>query len=677
MRKLLTEGDDYGGEFHMAIKRKNKHMKINILTFVFVTVSYLWMLPAHATDFSVNSPNGKIKTVVSINKEITWSASIDGHLIFDHNKLGLTVNGEDLGLNPVVLKKKKVTVSETVQVPVAVKSKIILNEYNEVEIEFKRNFSLSFRIFNNGLAYHFNTKKNDSIVVDNEVVDLNFVEDYPILFPKEKSFLSHYERLYIENKLSAFKVGEFCSLPTVVKGQHNIKIGITEADLYDYPALFLEATGTTCLKSKFPKVILESVEKGDRHIEIKKEADYIAKTSGIRTFPWRVFMLSEEDKDLVENQMVYLLSRPCKMDDVSWVKPGLVAWDWWNDNNLYGVDFKAGINNQTYKYYIDFASKYGIPYVILDEGWSKTTTNVLESCPDISIPELVAFGKKKNVDLILWSLWGPMNKDMDHILNQFVNWGVKGVKVDFMGQADQSMVNFYERLAKACAERKLLVDYHAAYKPSGLRRAYPNIVNYEGVKGLENCKWSDVITPEHDVTLPFTRMLAGPMDYTPGAMRNAHAKDFVKSFKNPMSLGTRCHQLAMYVVYDAPLQMLSDSPSNYYAEEECTVFLSRMKTTWDDTKVLEAKVGDYIVTARKSGSDWYIGAMTDNDARNLKVNLSFLDKGEYEIEIMQDGINADRAAIDYQHLKKRITQNTKIEIPMVSGGGWVAICRKL
>nr|WP_321408479.1 glycoside hydrolase family 97 protein [uncultured Carboxylicivirga sp.] len=652
-------------------------MKNNVLAFFMIGILNLLIVPTQAKDYKISSPDGSIITSVTVGEDIAWSASVNGQILFDHNKLGLELNGKNLVTSPKVLKKKTSSVSDVVKVPVPAKTTTIKNEYNELRLLFNNDFSISFRVFNNGIAYRFETSKDGEVIVNNEQVDLNFANDFPILFPEEQSLLSHYERLYIEDKLSSFEEGKFCSLPTVVKGGDNIKIGITEADLYDYPGLFLETTGKTVLKSKFPKVILESVEKGDRGIEIKKSADYIAKTNGTRTFPWRVFMISREDKELVENQMVYLLSRSCELDDVSWIKPGLVAWDWWNDNNLHGVDFKAGINNQTYKYYIDFASKYGIPYIILDEGWSKTTTNVLEPNPEIDIPELVAYGKEKNVDIILWSLWGPIDKDMDRILDRFKEWGAKGIKVDFMAQAGQEMVNYYERVAKACAERKLLVDYHGAYKPSGLRRAYPNIVNYEGVKGLENTKWTDIITPEHDVTLPFTRMLAGPMDFTPGAMHNAHKKDFTASFSNPMSLGTRCHQIAMYAVYDAPLQMLSDSPSNYYKEKECTQFISQFKTVWDDTKVLDAKVGDYIVTARKSGSDWYIGAMTDYDARTLKIDLSFLEDGEYEIEIMQDGLNAGKAAVDYVHLKKKVNKSSELEIPMVSGGGWAAICRKL
>jgi alpha-glucosidase len=652
-------------------------MRHYTIQFIYLLAFLLVSLKLSAKVYQVSSPDGQIVTTINTDDGISWSSTVNGTAVFNQNKISLTVNGDVLGATAKVKKAKETAVSSKVEALVPVKSRTIDNTYNQLTLTFKNDFAVSFRVFNNGVAYRFETSKKGEAIVNDEQVMLNFAGNYPIIFPEEETLLSHYERLYKNETLSSLDEGKFCSLPTLIEGDNNIKIGITEADLFDYPGLFLEATASPRLNSKFPKVILELKPKGDRNITVVKEADYIAKTEGNRTFPWRVFMISQEDKDLVENQMVYLLSRECKIEDPSWIKPGLVGWDWWNDNNLYDVDFKSGIDNQTYKYYIDFASEYGIPYIILDEGWSKTTTNVLESRPEIDIPELVAYGKERNVDLILWSLWGPVDKDMDNILDRFAEWGVKGMKVDFMSQAGQYMVNFYDRIAKACADRKLLVDFHGAYKPSGLRRAYPNVINYEGVKGMENCKWSNVITPEHDVTLPFTRMLAGPMDFTPGAMRNAHPKDYTKSHSNPMSLGTRCHQLAMYVVYDAPLQMLSDSPSNYYKEAECTLFLSQMKTVWDDTKVLDAKVGDYIVTARKSGSDWYIGAMTDDDARTLSIDLSFLESDDYEIEIMQDGINADKAAQDYQHITKKVDKNSKIEIPMASGGGWAAVCRKL
>lgn len=410
---------------------------------------------------------------------------------------------------------------------------------------------------------------------------------------------------------------------------------------------------------------------------ITKTADYIAKTNGERNFPWRVFTITQEDSKLVESNLVYKLSRPLELDETDWLKPGKVAWDWWNANNIYGVDFRAGLNTDTYKYYIDFAAKYGLEYIILDEGWSKSNTNLMEFNPDLNVKELVDYGEKKGVGVIIWMLWKPLDENMDTLLDKFSEWGVKGIKVDFMKRADQYMVNFYERVARKSAKRKLLVDLHGSFKPVGLRRAYPNLITSEGVDGLEVNKWASDITPEHNLILPFTRMVAGPMDYTPGAMTNANKKSFRPIFDSPMSMGTRCHQLAMYVVYESGLQMLADSPSNYYKEPESVEFISKIPVVWDETKVLDAKVSDYILIARKKDEKWYVGAMTDWEARTLEIDFDFLDKGNYRITIMKDGINADRNGMDFKKITKEITKDSQLNIKMAPGGGWAAIIEKI
>ncbi len=642
-----------------------------LILFIALTVNVF------AKEYSVKSPDGKIQVTVSVDTQIKWSAMVGSQPVFTNNTLSLDLATAVLGVAPKVVSSKTTTVNEVVKTVVAVKSKTINNNYNQLVLNFKPNYAVTFRLFDNGIAYRFETSMKDQVTVKNEEVGLNFSGDFSVLFPEEETVYSHYERLYLDQKISSLNAGRFASLPTLVKADNNIKIGITEADLFDYPCLFLEATGKAAFRSKYPHVILKSDPQGDRNIQNIQEADYIAKTSGTRNFPWRVFMISTEDARLVENQMVYLLSRDTKLAETSWIKPGLVAWDWWNANNIYRVDFKSGLDTKTYKYYIDFASKNNIPYIILDEGWTKSTTNIKEANPDLDIQELIAYGKSKNVDIILWCLWNPLDADMDAILDIYAKWGVKGIKVDFMARSEQYMVNFYERTAKACADRKLLVDFHGAFKPSGMARAYPNIINHEGVRGMENCKWSKDITPEHDVTLCFTRMLAGPMDFTPGAMINKNAKDFAISFTSPMSQGTRCHQVAMYVCYDSPLQMMSDSPTNYYKEQESATFISKMPTVWDVTKVLDARVGDYILVARQKGNDWYIGAMTDWDARTLTVDCSFLGEGTYEIEMMQDGINCDKYASDYKHVVKQATKTSRFTIDLAKGGGWAAICKKM
>ena len=386
-------------------------------------------------------------------------------------------------------------------------------------------------------------------------------------------------------------------------------------------------------------------------------------------------IITEKDEDLVKSELIYKLAPENVLQETDWIKPGKVAWDWWNANNIYGVDFEAGVNNNTYKYYIDFASKYGLEYIILDEGWY-VLDNIMQLEKDIDVQELVDYGKEKNVEIILWVVWKALDDKLTEALDQFEKWGIKGIKIDFMQRDDQWMVNFYEKIASECAKRKLLVDYHGAYKPSGLNRKYPNVISYEGLKGMENCKWSAQPDPELNVTLPFIRMVAGAMDYTPGAMINATKENFSIVFTEPMSPGTRCHQLGMYVVFESPLQMLSDNPSNYYREPECMEFLEAVPSVWDDTKVLKGKVADYIAIARRSGDSWYVGAMTDWDARTLELDLNFLPEGNYKMKIWKDGINADKHAADFAMEEMVVTSTSTVKAKMASGGGWVAIITK-
>jgi alpha-glucosidase len=369
--------------------------------------------------------------------------------------------------------------------------------------------------------------------------------------------------------------------------------------------------------------------------------------------------------------MIYRLASPSKINNASWIKPGKVAWDWWNALNIYGVDFQSGVNTETYKYYIDFASEHGIEYVILDEGWYKAG-NLLDVNPEINLSEIIDYGNQKNVGIILWVIWKTLDDQWNDAFNMFDSLKIKGIKVDFMQRDDQWMVNYYERVAKEAAKRELLVDFHGAYKPTGLLRTYPNVISSEGVMGNEWNKWSENITPEHTMTIPFIRMLAGPMDFTPGGMLNATKEDFKIVFDRPMTQGTRCRQLAMYVVYESPLQMLCDNPSNYLKESECLDFLSAVPTVWDTTIVLDAKVSDYVLIARRSGNEWFIGAMTDLAPRNLTLNCSFLKDGDYNIEFYRDGVNAVRYAGDYKKVKSEISASDKLKLHLAPGGGWAA-----
>jgi alpha-glucosidase len=381
--------------------------------------------------------------------------------------------------------------------------------------------------------------------------------------------------------------------------------------------------------------------------------------------------VAEKDGDLLTNQLVWLLEKPSQVADTSWIKPGKVAWDWWNANNIYGVDFKSGINTATYRYYIDFAAKYGLQYIILDEGWYKLG-NLMEVNPDINMEELSAYAKQKNVGIILWVVWKTLDDQLQPALDRFSKWGIAGIKVDFMQRDDQLVVNFYHKVSRETAQRKMLVDFHGGQKPASMTRTWPNLISSEGVRGLEWSKWSRDAEPEHNVTLPFTRMFLGPMDYTPGAMLNASRESFWPIHSRPMSLGTRCHQLAMYVVFESPLEMLADSPSNYLREPDAMEFLAPIPSVWDDTRVLDARIADYVAVARRSGRDWYVGAMTDWTARELEIDFSFLPEGEFAMTSYRDGVNADRYGSDYRMEKSVVNRSMKMKIKLAPGGGWAA-----
>lgn len=637
----------------------------------------LWGSSIIAKEFVVNSPNKKLKVKIDITNDITYSISKDEKQIIAPSKISLKLSDNlILGKNPSILNTKTISVNDTLKPIVKQKFQAILDNYNELIINFKNNYSLIFRVYDDGAAYRFKTNYDKEITIYSEQVEINFLKDHKIHFPEEESFMSHSERLYKYISLSEITSKRFCSLPALIEIDDKIKCAVTEADLEDYPGMYLTGSDDSPQKlvGLFPYYPSKEEAKNDRDIYVVERANYMVKTNGKRDFPWRVFVITENDGQLIESTIVYKLAKPPQKDlDFSWVRPGKVAWDWWNANNIYKVDFRAGINTNTYKYYIDFASKHGIEYVILDEGWYKTG-NLLKVNPDINVEELIEYGKQKNVGIILWTIWKTLDDQFEEAMNKFEKWGVKGIKVDFMQRDDAWMVNYYYKVAREAAKRKFLVDFHGAYKPTGLYRTFPNVITSEGVLGLEHNKWSKDVTPIHTVTIPFIRMLAGPMDFTPGAMKNATRDNFRDIFTQPMSQGTRCHQLAMYVVYESPLQMLADSPTNYLNEPECMQFLSIVPTVWDYTKMLDAKISEYILIARKNGNKWFVGAMTNWNSRELTVDFSFLDENrEYEITIYQDGINADRNANDYKMIKKKITKNDKLKIQLAPGGGWAAI----
>ncbi|KAF0143063.1 MAG: alpha-glucosidase [Stygiobacter sp.] len=623
-------------------------------------------------EFSLLSPDKKIEVKVSVDEKIEFSVLKNSKALISPSPLAMNVNANVmLGVNAKVKNTKTNSVNKILQREVRQKSKEVRENYNELKINFKENFALTFRAFNEGVAYRFETSLDGDMKVNSETYSVNFAGDYLSYFPEEESFMSHNERIFNPIMLKDIKEKQFASTPTIIDTKEGTLIAITESDLEDYPGLWLKGTAQNSLTRIFPAYVLDAQLKRDRDLMPTKRAEYLALTKGTRTFPWRIFAITNNDGDLITNEMVYLLSKPNQLKDISWIKPGKVAWDWWNFNNIYNVDFRAGVNTETYKYFIDFASKYGIEYIILDEGWYKLG-DLLSIEPEMNVQEIIDYGKQKNVGVILWVVWKTLDDQLQPALDQFEKWGVKGIKVDFMQRDDQEIVNYYWKVAREAAKRKLLVDFHGAFKPSGLFRAYPNVITNEGVKGLENDKWESLVTPEHCVTLPFTRMFAGPMDFTPGAMVNVTKASFKPMFTQPTSMGTRCQQLAMYVVYESPLQMLADNPTNYYREPVCMEFLSKVPSVWDKTIVLDAKIADYVLLARQSGNDWYVGAMTDDKARDFTVDFSFLDEGSYSADIWQDGINADRNGNDFKKISVEVNKATKLNIHLAPGGGWAA-----
>lgn len=642
-------------------------MKKTLLLALFLTAGVF----ASAKDFSVKSPDGKIAMTVSVGTDIRWMASYNGTELLKASKIGLELkSGKILGDNEKISKTNLGKINEIIHPVVAYKRSQIPDNCNVLEITFRSGFSLQFRAYNDGVAYRFRTDLKDDLIIRNEILDFSFPERSHGWYPLEESFFSHNERTFIYSSLDTIGKDHLASLPTLFQPE-GINVLVTESDIVDYPGMWLTGRGSSRFSAVWPKYPESEALKGDRDLSVTGTRGYIAETKGARTYPWRVFIIADNDVSLIASDMVYRLAAPTELKDTEWIKPGQVAWDWWNANNLYGVNFKAGINNETYKYYIDFAAANGLEYIILDEGWYKLG-DVLTEVEGINVYELCQYGATKNVGVILWVVWKSFWDKMDAALDLYQKWGVKGLKIDFMQRDDQKIVNFYRETAVKAAEHKMLVDFHGAYKPDGLERTWPNVITREGVKGMENSKWSRDANPEHDVTIPFTRMVAGPMDYTPGAMINMDRQNFSANFTRPQSLGTRAHQVAMYVIYESPLQMLSDSPSNYMKEQETTDFIKNIPVTWDEIACLDGKVGDYVVLARKSGSEWFVGAMTDWTERTIDVDFSFLPAGNYNIEIFEDGINAARHASDYAIRKNTIKSGGRLRIHMAPGGGWAA-----
>ncbi|MBB4034436.1 alpha-glucosidase [Dysgonomonas hofstadii] len=654
-----------------------------ITTFLSIFLCFSTVVSAQK-QFTLKSPDGKIGAQISVGKIIEYSVSHEGDLMLDKSAISMQLaDGSTFGVDPKLTKSSTSSINQTIDATIYKRNKITDN-YNELTLRFKGDYNIVFRAYNDGVAYRFVSTTKKPFVVENEQVEFNFPSDAKAFVnyankPEgtfESQYMNSFEQPYHHILLSEWNKKRLGISPLVVEGVNGKKVCIVEADLMNYPGMFLypnEKQGS--LKGIFAPYPKDVEQGGHNMLQmlVKSRESYIAKFDGATDFPWRAVVISAMDSELADNDMVYKLATPAQ-GDYSWVKPGKVAWDWWNAWNLYGVDFKTGVNNDTYKYYIDFASRYGIEYVILDEGWAvNKQADLFQVVPEIDLKELIEYGKKKNVDLILWAGYWAFDRDMERVCKHYSEMGIKGFKVDFMDRDDQIMVNFHHRGAQMAAKYKMLVDYHGTYKPTGLQRTYPNVINFEGVNGLEQMKWGaeklDQVT--YDVIIPFIRQVAGPMDYTQGAMRNA-SKNNIKSVNSEaMSQGTRCRQLAEYVIFESPINMLCDSPSNYEREEECTKFIAAVPTIWDNTVSLNGEIGKYVSIARQKGDTWYVGSMTNWDARNLELDLSFLGEGSFKGEVFKDGVNADRAARDYKKEIIDIPANKKLPISMAPGGGYV------
>lgn len=658
---------------------------INLRNCTVLLVFIFMIMPSFAQkQFSVKSPDGEIELLVKTGNIIEYSILQNKDILLTWSPISMALtNGTTYGINSKLSGTSVKSVDETIKAPIYKRNQVV-NHYNELLLKFNNEFNLIFRAYDDGVAYRFVSTSKKPFQVKEEQVQLNFPDDNKAYIPYvqhkrnslEEQFYNSFENTYEHINLSEWDKERLAFLPIVVESSKGRKIAITEADLLNYPGMYLyNGTGGASLQGIFapyPKV----TKQGGHNMlqdEVQSREDYIAKFDKGTEFPWRAFVISEHDYQLANNDMVYKLASPSpKGLDFSWVKPGKVAWDWWNDWNLYGVDFKTGINNETYKYYIDFASEHSIEYVILDEGWAvNLQADLMQVVPEIDLKELVAYAKDRNVGLILWAGYYALNKDIEGLCRHYSEMGIKGFKVDFMDRDDQAMVAFHTKCAEIAARYNMLIDYHGSYKPTGLHKTYPNVINFEGVHGLEQMKWAstDVDQVTYDVTMPYIRMLAGPIDYTQGAMRNATRSNYRPINNEAMSQGTRCRQLAEYVVFESPLNMLCDSPSNYMKETESTDFIAEIPTVWDQTIALNGEIGKYISIARKKNNTWYVGAMTNWDARTIELDLSFLGDGNYQAEIYKDGVNAEKAARDY--VKQTITIGTdrKLTINMAPGGG--------
>ena len=655
-------------------------------------------LSSQAAEYQVSSPNGKVKVVVNTDEAVKWSVTYDGKPVLLPSQIDIQLRQGKKSLGLGQIGKVAVRQIKSSFDSPFYKKATVKDEYGQMLMYTNEKFTIEVRAYDDGAAYRLISANSKPSTVVNETAEFCFDADYQAFVPYVNDnrggerYCYSFESYYDEQPLSKMFNDSLAITPLAVCLPGGMKAIVMDAGVENYPGMFVKkGQAAHSLVAEFAPYPTEQPVCGYARLNLvpTKRADYIAKLNGKQSLPWRAVVITEKDADILNCDMAQRLAPACRIGDTSWISPGKVAWDWWNNTNITGVDFKSGMNTDTYLYYIDFAAKNHLEYIIIDEGWSSEESLMKDLNPEIDLPRLIAYGRQKGVGIILWSSWrnlignDPMcdQSVVEAVMAHYADMGIKGFKVDFFDRDDQQVSASAYKIAEIAAKHHLHLDYHGL-KPFGIQRAYPNILNFEGVKGLENSKWEPRVgdgplhnQPRYDVTIPYLRMLAGPLDYTPGAMMNAMKDSFFGNNDHPMSQGPRVHQMAMYVTFEAPLQMLADSPTKYMQNQECTDFIAQIPTTFDETIALDGKLGEYTVIARRKGAVWYLAAMTDWTARDLTIDLSFLGEGTHQADIFADGVNAAKEATDYKHSRQAVKSSDRLAVHLSSGGGWTAIIR--
>lgn len=635
-------------------------------------------LAAKEKKYVLSSPDGTLKVEISVGNELAYQVMHGNDTILSHSNIGLVLeNGTIVGKTPRITGERRRKIKDNIESPFY-RFKEFVATGNELDLKLKGGFGIIFRAYNEGVAYRFYTTQSSDIIIKEEQAEFNFKEDYTAYLPyttnDKKPMAMAYQNVYDITPLSKAQP-KLAFLPVTVDCG-SVKLTLLESDLEAYPGMFVQSQqGKYGLKGVFaPYPAKTDFYPWRKQEYVTETTDFISRSRGSRSYPWRVLAITEKDTDMPVNNLVYALASPNRIGDTSWIKTGKVAWDWWNDWNLKGVPFKAGINMDTYKYYIDFASRNGLEFIVLDEGWyDPKSGDMLTVIPELDLTELIAYGKPKGVEIVLWTVFNVLDSQLEAACKKYADMGIKGFKVDFLDRDDQTAVEMVYRIAEMTARYKLTLDLHGIYKPTGINRTYPHIINFESVFGMEEVKWTDIKNnmPLYDVTFPYIRMMAGPVDYTPGAMRNATKADWRAMYYTPASMGTRCHQLAAYIVHDSPFTMLCDAPTNYLNEQECVDFIASLPVEVDSTFIASGELGKYIVTVRKKDVNWYIGGMTNWDERDVQLDFSFLPEGmSYTAVLFKDGVNANKQAEDYRKETIRIDKDSRLTLHLASGGGF-------